>query len=222
MYSISYRYASSYISVTVTADGNGTTLPQKTVYAALAAPPLFEVSGPSPLIINSTVGHYISDFLPKQASSYGIYYYDWSVTDKLQFESSHAYQTDVYVKGITLGTGILSFYTTNGCGTTNFSILVRVVSAKSLKIYPNPASNEITIEIDIDEETADVFDENDRMTDEEYLLTIHNNSGILIFNSKHYNPDEIKISTSGWQKGTYYVTLINGNEKYTGSFIIND
>jgi len=140
-------YGSSYVSVTVYANGHGTTLPQKTVYAALATPPLFDVSGPGSIILNSTE-HYVADIIPRDLSTYGIYYYDWSVTSKLQFESSHAYRTDAYIKGISLGFGTISFYTKNGCGTSTFNLPVRVVSSKSLSIYPNPASNEITIEID--------------------------------------------------------------------------
>ena len=43
-------YGSSYVSVTVYANGQSTTLPQKTVYAALAIPPLFEISGPGSIV----------------------------------------------------------------------------------------------------------------------------------------------------------------------------
>jgi hypothetical protein len=60
-------------------------------------------------------------------SSYGIYYYDWSVTNKLQFESSHVYRADAYIKGISPGFGAISFYTTNGCGSSAFNAALNEV-----------------------------------------------------------------------------------------------
>ena len=215
-------YASSYVSVTVYANGHGTTLPQKTVYAALAAPPLFDVSGPASIVLNNTE-HFVVDILQRDISTYGIYYYDWSVTSKLQFESSHAYQTDAYVKGISLGFGTISFYTTNGCGTSTFNLLVRVVSGRSLNIYPNPASNEIMIEIDDEanfEDTSSNLLITENLSDTEYLVTVYNNSGIPVFVNKYLNVNEIKINTSSWQKGMYYVVLMLNGGNYSGSFII--
>jgi subtilisin family serine protease len=214
-------YGTSYVSVNVIANGRSVTLPQKTVYAAIAVPPLNEISGPASIILNSTE-HYTCDFLPRQASTYGIYNYDWTVTSKLQFQSSHSYQTDVYVKGITLGGGMISFYTTNGCGESTFIFPVRVVSAKSLNIYPNPASNEISVEIDDETKVDDILSDivvSEQSADAEYLVSIYDSSGVPVY-TKMFSNNGIKINTSGLQKGIYYVTLIKGNEKYAGSFII--
>ena len=219
---IATGYGTSSVSVTVTANGNSITLPQKTVYAALAGPPLFDVSGPGSIVLNSTE-HYVADILPRDVSLYGIYYYDWSVTSKLQFESSHAYRTDAYIKGISLGFGTISFYTTNGCGTSTFNFLVRVVSSKSLSIYPNPASNEITIEIDDEanfEDTSSNLLISESIPDAEYLITVYNNSGMPVFINKYLNVNEIRINTSSWQKGIYYVILTFNEENYSGALII--
>lgn len=186
------------------------------------APPTFDISGTASIVLNSTE-HYIADVTYGELATYGVNYYDWTVTSKLQFESSHAYQIDVYVKGITLGFGTISFYTTNSCGTSTFNFPVRVVSSKSLNIYPNPASSEITIEIEDDSKVDDTSDDvavKEQMTEEEYMVTIYDNLGILVYSNRYSNISEIKINTSGWQEGIYYVTLINGDEKYTGSFII--
>lgn len=214
-------YGTTYVSVTISANGNSITLPQKTLYAALAVPPLYEISGPATIILNSTE-HYTCDFLPRQASTYGIYNYDWTVTSKLQFQSSHSYQTDVYVKGITLGIGKVSFYTTNGCGTSTFNFPVRVVSGGMLRIYPNPASSEISIEIENDTKVDDTINDisvSEQSTDAEYLVTIYESSGVPVY-TKMFGNNGIKINTSGLQKGIYYVTLMKGYEKYAGSFII--
>jgi hypothetical protein len=197
-------------------------LPQKTVYAALATPPLFDVSGPGSIILNSTE-HYVADIIPRDLSTHGIYYYDWSVTSKLQFESSHAYRTDAYIKGISLGFGTISFYTTNGCGTSTFNFLVRVVSSRSLSIYPNPASNEITIEIDYEanvEDDSNKLPISENLPDAEYLVTVYNNAGSPVFINKYLNVTEIRINTSSWQKGIYYVVLTFNGENYSGVLII--
>jgi len=195
-------------------------LPQYSVWVGV--PPLFDISGPASIVLNNTE-HFVADILPRDISSYGIYYYDWSVTSKLQFESSHAYRTDAYIKGISLGFGTISFYTTNGCGTSTYNFLVRVVSSKSLSIYPNPASNEITIEIDDEanfEDTSSSLLMTENLSDTEYLVTIYNNAGMPVFFNKYSNVNEIKISTSSWQSGIYYIVLTLNGENYSGSFII--
>lgn len=141
----------------------------------------------------------MADILSSDISAYGIYYYDWSVTSKLQFESSHAYCADAYIKGISLGRGTISFYTTNGCGTFTFNFLVRVVSSKSLSIYPNYANNEITIEIDDEanfEDTSSNLLISENIPDAEYLVTVYNNAGSPIFINKYLNVNEIRINTS--------------------------
>ena len=214
-------YGTSYVSVNVIANGHSVTLPQKTVYAALAVPPLYDISGSATIVRNSTE-HYSVSLLPSQISTYAIFNYDWSITSRLQFQSSHTYRTDVFVKGITLGSGKISFYTTNGCGTSTFDFPVRVVSGGMLSIYPNPASSEITIEIENDTKVDDTLNDisvSEQSTDAEYLVTIYDSSGVPVY-TKIFSNNGIKINTSGLQKGIYYVTLMKSNEKYAGSFII--
>jgi hypothetical protein len=100
---------------------------------------------------------------------------------------------------------------------------VRVVSSRSLSIYPNPASNEITIEIDYE---ANVEDDShnlpisENLPDAEYLVTVCNNAGSPVFINKYLNVNEIRINTSSWQKGIYYVILTFNGENYSGSLII--
>ena len=214
-------YGTSYVSVNVIANGHSVTVPQRTVYAALAVPPLYDISGSATIVRNSTE-HYSVSLLPSQISTYAIFNYDWSITSRLQFQSSHSYQTDVYVKGITLGIGKVSFYTTNGCGTSTFDFPVRVVSGGMLSIYPNPASSEISIEIENDTKVDDTLNDisvSEQSTDTEYMVTIYDSSGVPVY-TKIFSNNGIKINTSGLQKGIYYVTLMKGNEKYAGSFII--
>jgi hypothetical protein len=148
-------------------------------------------------------------------SSYGIYYYDWSVTSNFQFASSHTGQIDVYVKGIALGRGTISFYTTNGCGSSAFNFPVRVVSGL-LRVYPNPANNEITLGIDYDDAE---YAESELLTEKETSVTIYNNSGTPVFVNR-YNYKEIKINVSGWQRGIYYVNLKTGEEEYSTTFVV--
>lgn len=211
---------SGWVQATINSTCGSVTLPQFPIWAGV--PPLYAISGPASIVLNSTA-HYTADFLPRQASTYGIYYYDWAITSNLQFESSHTYQTDAYIKGITLGLGRVGFYTTNGCGTSTFSFPVRVVSAKSLNIYPNPASEEITIEIDDETKVDDTLNNiivSEQSTNTEYLVNIYDNSGMPVFAKKYRNINEIKLNISKWQKGLYRVMLMIGNEKYAGSFII--
>ena len=215
---------SSFIQVRLVTDYGDITLPSKTVY--VGAPPLYDISGPATIVLNNTE-HYISSFLPKQASKYGINYYDWSITSKLQFESSHAYQIDVYIKGITLGFGTISFYTTNNCGTSTFNFPVRVVSGKGLLIYPNPASNEITItinepeaifmeDVDVSEVTVSKAITTDQIT---YTIRIYNSLGTLV-SSAIRTGTSFDIPLPKLRDGTYIVELNDGKNSYREQLII--
>ena len=209
--------SSTWVRATLVTDCGNIILPQKTVYAALSLPPLFDVSGPGSIVLNSTE-HYVADILPMDISSYGIYYYDWSVTSNFQFASSHTGQIDVYVKGIALGRGTISFYTTNGCGSSAFNFPVRVVSGL-LRVYPNPANNEITLGIDYGDRKYKEYAERDLFSANEYVVTIYNPSGTPVFVNR-YNYKEIKINVSGWQRGIYYVNLKTGEEEYSTTFVV--
>ena len=177
------------------------------MWAALALPPVFAFSCTATIPLNSTK-HYVSDILPSDISTYGIYYYDWSVTSRLRFESSHTYQTDVYVKGITPVAGTISFYTTNGCGTSSFNFPVHVVSAL-LRIYPNPASNEITLIIDYGDAE---YSESELLTENEYSVAIYNNSGTPVFVNR-YNNKETKINETLWQNLAYHIKVKGEGEE---------
>lgn len=111
--------------------------------------------------------------------------------------------------------GTISFYTTNGCGTSSFNFPVHVVSAL-LRIYPNPASNEITLIIDYGDAE---YSESELLTENEYSVAIYNNSGTPVFVNR-YNNKEPKINVSGWQKGAYHVKVKGEGEEYSALFVV--
>lgn len=212
---------SSSMQVRLVTDIGNIILPSITLW--VGSPPLFSINGPASILLNNTE-HYIADVTYGELITYGVNYYDWTLTSKLQFESSHASQTDAYIKGITLGFGTISFYTTNCCGTSTSNFPVRVVSSVSLNIYPNPADSEITIQVEDGSKNDNLLDEVaviEQRIDEEYIVTIYDSLGTLVYsNLFDNNMSEIKLDISGWQIGMYLVTVVNGNDKYSGSFIV--
>jgi hypothetical protein len=61
----------------------------------------------------------------------------------------------------------------------------------SFKIYPNPAVDELNIELD----------------EEPQFISIHNSLGQLVYSQTH--DGSIKINVSNWSKGVYFVELRN-------------
>jgi sugar lactone lactonase YvrE len=77
---------------------------------------------------------------------------------------------------------------------------------KTVKLYPNPSHDLLNIDIDSFSTTAQI-----RITD---IM------GKLIYSNKIETAKTI-ISTNGYNKGVYFLTLINGNEIETQKFIVN-
>lgn len=69
--------------------------------------------------------------------------------------------------------------------------MIEYKNEKQFKIYPNPAINELNIELD----------------EESQMISIHNSLGQLVYSQTH--DGSIKINVSNWSKGVYFVELRN-------------
>lgn len=77
---------------------------------------------------------------------------------------------------------------------------------KGIKIFPNPATNLFTLELN--------------NIDKESLVSIYNYKGEKVFNKLITNSKEMTINTQTFSKGVYLVKIDDGSYKYTEKFII--
>lgn len=80
------------------------------------------------------------------------------------------------------------------------------INSKVVSIYPNPVSNEITIQL------------HNLTLNENYNYTIFNTLGAIIKNG-NINPTNTTIDVAHFAPGTYFIELLNNKERSTGKFI---
>jgi hypothetical protein len=98
------------------------------------------------------------------------------------------------------------------CDTTFFtSIEEKGESVIQVIVYPNPATNSLTI----------VFENQDFRTKR---LSIYDNLGRLATSFKDINGDQIEVDVSQYEPGIYFYRLLSEDNRfgYTGKFIVKD
>jgi len=81
------------------------------------------------------------------------------------------------------------------------------IATNEIKVYPNPASSEINIEV----EKGNLRD---------YMVSLTDMTGKQIY-SKSFKEKKIKINTSHFQKGIYILSIETKNKKHSQKLIIN-
>jgi hypothetical protein len=101
--------------------------------------------------------------------------------------------------------GSFAPFTTSDCallGTSNFE------NNKKLQLYPNPATNELNIELDTDTN--------------KYDITIYNLFGSVVFESKNKDSNDKQININNLNSGVYFVQITDDeNEVYQKKLIKN-
>jgi len=190
----------------------------------LAGAPAFTslIQGNISIPLSSTQQYWVStsDIEEQQLSVY-----DWNVTLNLEMVSSHYYQQDVYVEGLTLGRGSVYFLATNGCGATQSSLPVRVTDMLLLSVYPNPASDYVELSfVPVSGETDKagiVIPSGEPGTDGpgEYEVQVWSEKASLVKTEKS-DKGNLHISTSDLKEGTYFLHLIMGGQTYRKQLIV--
>ena len=125
--------------------------------------------------------------------------YDYGWTADIAFYNSDYYQ--LLVRG------------QNTCGWGSYTVTnIEVYGSKGMSIYPNPASGEVTIEIQSSgdkELTATVWE-----------LEIYTPGMILKEKKTSLKDNKTIINTSGWQEGIYMLRVKHGESLLTGKLII--
>lgn len=97
---------------------------------------------------------------------------------------------------------------TNACGSVQKSIRIEVADMFAL-IYPNPADNEITVEI-----------ENEVFTAENTSISIYDQNNTLKYKTKVYQTKNT-IQLNSYKSGIYWIELNNGVKSERKQFIVN-
>ena len=106
----------------------------------------------------------------------------------------------------THGTGVYSTKITSIFDVFPDLVSIRENNKIKLSIYPNPSQNEVNIEWDVNEEwnTLQVVDINGRVVHEKII-----------------NSNSIKLETSNWNRGTYFINLIGKDKTGSKKLILN-
>lgn len=113
-----------------------------------------------------------------------------------------------YKAARTEGIGYIFANATNACGSVQKSIRIEVADMFAL-IYPNPADNEITVEI-----------ENEVFTAENTSISIYDQNNTLKYKTKVYQTKNT-IQLNSYKSGIYWIELNNGVKSERKQFIVN-
>jgi hypothetical protein len=200
---ISVSFASGFVSGTITvvassSCGSSTSLSK--LIRAIASVPA-SISGPTINCYNDTAVVYTC------ASSAGATSYDWTAPAGTIFNSGQGTNSvNVSFNAPVGSTSPIKVRATNACGSSAYKSLnltfsqcfVRASSeANDIQLYPNPASNEVTIDLGgIEDQTISV--------------KCVNTLGQVVYENESASQDAtLKINTASFAEGLYYVTLNN-------------
>ncbi len=136
--------------------------------------------------------------------------FQWLVGSELRISGpSDMWRCKVY--GVETGGSLIYCDVTNSCGTTLAYQFV-YVNCGYFMMSPNPADD--YLEISLDENKADISNVT------EYEVKIYNIQQFLIYHTKTREPS-IRINTSKYIPGTYYVQLIHNGKTYSQQIVIS-
>ena len=197
---------SSWVRATLVTSCGSVTLPDKVVWSG--TPVIDSISGPTYTPNNQWATYYampnnpamgVTDYNWILSPLNGNSVYDYGWTADIAFYNSGFYQ--VVSRG------------QNRCGWGGYTMTgIEVYDSKGMSIYPNPASGEVTIEIQSSgdkELTATVWE-----------LEIYTPGMILKEKKTSLKDNKTIINTSGWQEGIYMLRVKHGESLLTGKLII--
>lgn len=150
--------------------------------------------------------------------------YNWTVNDGLIVSQD---RHRLRLRPVCTGTNPTMWITVdvtakNYCGTASATKNIRVNCTDTgpvnkLIISPNPACDNINVEIS-DTESSTANDSNNNESNSKNLLSITNSNGFTVIHER-FHGNKHKINISSLDKGLYTISIIKGNKKYSGNII---
>lgn len=227
---------SSYVSVTLYANGNSITLPQKTVWAG--GPTVGNIQGPDGLPDQCIHDYWIS--------AQGYPSYDWGIPPRILCPPGLEWQIlfNEYTSSATYfagcAAGSISVRVSNQCGYTNkykyidigsqyscdggYKMLTdttiketNIDEIRDIVIYPNPASDNIQVSL-VNTSTSRII--SDESTSNIYSVKIFSSNGILM-TSLNKTGIPFTLALNGLQNGTYILIVSDDKNTYQKQFLVN-
>jgi len=194
------------VRATLVIGSNTITLPDKLVWSG--TPVISYISGPTYTPNNQWATYYAMPNNPAM----GVTDYNW-ILNPLNGNSVYDYGWTADIAFYNSGFYQVVSRGQNTCGWGSYTLTgIEVYDSKGMSIYPNPASGEVTIEIQSSgdkELTATVWE-----------LEIYTPGMILKEKKTSLKDNKTIINTSGWQEGIYMLRVKHGESLLTGKLII--
>ena len=158
--------------------------------------------------------------------------YRWSITGwEWDKGPGNFYMSDfescASVIGFTTGFGVVSARVSNVCGWSNPTMYVirindcdMMTANEEIKLYPNPASNSVTLSVDNQYAAKAANGVNGNTTASINDVRIYDQSGTTVFSGKYNSQSSVTINVAGIGKGVYTVEVNTGLNKVSKTLII--
>ncbi|ASB48233.1 T9SS type A sorting domain-containing protein [Alkalitalea saponilacus] len=109
----------------------------------------------------------------------------------------------------------LTYFAECGWSTVTRDIYFGFGSLMQVKIFPNPASNETSVSLNLSS-----GEDLNSMSSQIWEFEVHDQNQRLITHQRNIKSNSHTINTAGWQKGLYIVTVKYNNETFSEKLVV--
>ncbi len=149
------------------------------------------------------------------------YSYSWTYPGNWMFYSQYDNVIRLQVPLYNPMYGTVRVSITNPCGASGYSGITVYPGycGKSFSLYPNPASDNVTVDIPENNVESNETGENVTGITDEFVLIIYNNQGVIML-TKKMSDNSITIPLSEFRDGSYMIEIRSGKMRSAQQLII--